>query len=689
MTTETDELGKRILELGLAKENTEGVPIDGFADPTGEFPKREYFFGSSLNKAARGEVVNNLYNGGGDIGVPLLVPDQKPSIFPFNQVQESLSGHVIEVDDTPGGERVLIKHNTGSGVECKADGSVVISSRNHKVEICGGDNTVIVEGRANLVYHGNLNLTVSGDYNVTVGGNYNVDVAGNKTEKIQDSHRKTVGRNESKTIKGSRDQKILGENTDIILRGNNLMVKGLQRNYVQGGIETTSDVGIFISGREEVSVSSKLINIAGATANFFGNDGLIGGELMEHFGVLYSGPSGDGSEGDTGTTFRGDLQGRAAEATIAVTAKEAFKANTAVSVESVTPPIENPTFVYSENDIDPTKTMPNVEIMTAYLASSAYAIRNVKVDPNNELFNKIVKTDDYDNILDHEPTVAEVRSKLRDEANRENSTFTGSLVSEGRLNSNFRDPAPGEIGRIVSAEPSARFGETLIGNNPVENRSKRFTPARVKRPITIIPDALYNPEHKKNITSDTRLGPGITMARFLGAPGNRTSFNFITTNEERKKIARQLYLHAEIMRMVRENTKQFVDYRLVVTEGIYKPYRSSYTLDIANAPGETITADSINDLKNKGRAVVYQMVGKNGRPDANKTFQLAEYWKDYCLYEKLILDYDKYSPDGSLSCQVIVVMPDITSSYNTSFSFEVFTQFNSKRQDDGLVEILN
>ena len=116
-------------------------------------------------------------NGGAE-GVPLNIEDQRPSEFPFNQVDETTSGHVVEYDDTPGGERILIRHRTGAGVEMRADGSVLVSSTNNKIEVTGGDQTVIVEGAGNLVYKGNLNLVVTGDYNVDVGGNYNVNVAG-------------------------------------------------------------------------------------------------------------------------------------------------------------------------------------------------------------------------------------------------------------------------------------------------------------------------------------------------------------------------------------------------------------------------------------------------------------------------------------------------------------------------------
>ena len=52
MTNTIDDLSGRKRYLNEGQEDTEGVTIDGMVDPTGEYPKRDYFFGSSVNKAA-------------------------------------------------------------------------------------------------------------------------------------------------------------------------------------------------------------------------------------------------------------------------------------------------------------------------------------------------------------------------------------------------------------------------------------------------------------------------------------------------------------------------------------------------------------------------------------------------------------------------------------------------------------
>lgn len=175
-------------------------------------------------------------------------------------------------------------------------------------------------------------------------------------------------------------------------------------------------------------------------------------------------------------------------------------------------------------------------------------------------------------------------------------------------------------------------------------------------------DPVYNPQFQSEITSSTKLAPGITCAKFLGSPGTRVQFEQLGI--DRFKIARQLYLQAEAMLRVKNNPT-FKRHRLVVTEGIYKP-----------GIGEPVTPDSINDYKQTGRAVVYQLINNKGEVDLEKTFDLAEYWKDFAKYQELILDYDTYDPSGKLSAQVVLVMPDCPESFDLTFKNDVRTDFN-------------
>lgn len=188
-------------------------------------------------------------------------------------------------------------------------------------------------------------------------------------------------------------------------------------------------------------------------------------------------------------------------------------------------------------------------------------------------------------------------------------------------------------------------------------------------------DPKYNPNFQGAISSSTKLAPGITCAKFLGSPGSRTQFEQIMV--DRSLVARQLYLQAEAMRMVFENDN-FAKHRLIVAEGVYRPTRN-----------ENVTSGSINDYKQTGRAIVYQLINSKGKIDLRKSYDLAVYWKDYLKYDNLILDYDTFDPSEELSCQVVVVMPEVPESFDLSFKKKIETVYNGKLQSKNeLVEIL-
>src|SRR5210317_2477015 len=135
---------------------SQGVIPTNDHDPSGQNPKPEHFFSSNINFAATGSKRNDLYVGGGEIGVPLNLGQPTTSQYPYNQVSQSPGPdpHIIEIDDTPGNQRVLIRHNSGSGIEMRNDGTILLSSTKNTVQISGADQTVIVEGDGDLVYKG-------------------------------------------------------------------------------------------------------------------------------------------------------------------------------------------------------------------------------------------------------------------------------------------------------------------------------------------------------------------------------------------------------------------------------------------------------------------------------------------------------------------------------------------------------
>ena len=479
MTNTFDDKKNREQILEGGQEDTQGVPTDGFTDPTGEFPKRDYFFGSSINKAATGQTVNKLSLGGSEIGVDLDLADQRPSEYPHNQVNETSSGHVIEIDDTAGGERILIKHRTGAGMELRADGSVLITSKRQKVEIVEGSETVIVEGEGDLIYRGNVSLRVAGDFNVDVGGNYNLAVAGDKRETIKGRHSKTVNRDQNYTIRGSRGEQVIGMATTTVLDDANFVIKGKANHFVEGDIELTSGNKLITTAVNEWVAASSTANITARHISMIGHKGTIGGTGIDYYGKTYGGMPG----GTTNlATFYGALVGRATEAfhaDYAMTATTAFYAKGAGSAKIAAK--EKPTVVLPGIPkvgimpypvIPPTAPIPAIPIVELMLSTSSYGVRNVKID--GKLKDKILKSDEYAELFNFDPDIHEIRSKLRSSANLNNGKFTSYLVSEGLLNKDFAKTIPKNIGRSANKEGTIRFGVELLGNNPIDNRSKRF-----------------------------------------------------------------------------------------------------------------------------------------------------------------------------------------------------------------------
>lgn len=483
MTNKLDDLKERVNRFGEGQEETVGVPQEGFADATGEYPNRDYFFGTSVNKAAKGEKVNNLDLGGGDYGVELRLPDQKPSQYPHNQVQETPSGHAIEVDDTPGGERILIKHRTGAGVEMRADGSVVISSKNQRVEVTGGDHTTIVEGEGTLVYKGNLNLRIDGDFNVDVGGNYNLNVAGDKKEEIKGRHTKIVDRDQNYTIRGARGEQVVGMATSTVLGDQNLITAGDLNQFTQGSTEILTGGNLITTAVNEWVAAASTANVTARHVSMIGHKGTIGGPLIDYYGKTYGGfPAAITNL----ATFYGTLVGKAAESIrsdysmfssqsgFALSAGSSLTAMTAGSLGAAKPPIVVPPVpgIMPFIPIPSTAPIPMPHIVEMQLSSSNYGIRNVSVDP--KLKDKILRSDDYSDLFNFDPNIHEIRSKLRDPQHFGNGNFTSYLVSEGKLNKDFKKNLPRNIGRSASKKGTVRFGTNLLGNNAADNRSKRF-----------------------------------------------------------------------------------------------------------------------------------------------------------------------------------------------------------------------
>ena len=165
----------------------------GFADPSGTYPQLQ----------GEEEVYNDtnlLARGTNTIERELDTVTEEPATayaaeYPNNKVTQTTSGHIIEVDDTPGAERINVRHRSGTFVEIHPNGDVVQNNGNRFQITTGNDNVHIT---------GVCNLTIDQDCNTTILGNWNIEVTGDKTETIGGSVNETVGGDVTETYTGSQ-----------------------------------------------------------------------------------------------------------------------------------------------------------------------------------------------------------------------------------------------------------------------------------------------------------------------------------------------------------------------------------------------------------------------------------------------------------------------------------------------------
>ena len=157
--------------------------------------------------------------------------------YPYNHARETESGHIKEYDDTPGAERIMEYHRTGTFYEVDSDGTKMTRVVGHNYEVIAGNDFVNIKG--------SCNLTIDQNCNTYIKGNWNIQVDGSKTE----------------VIKGSRMTMIMGADTLNIAAMRSKVVGAAESNAIGGaqtdtvgGAQITS-VGGFISQKAGAKIS--------------------------------------------------------------------------------------------------------------------------------------------------------------------------------------------------------------------------------------------------------------------------------------------------------------------------------------------------------------------------------------------------------------------------------------------------
>ncbi len=124
----------------------------------------------------------------GDDGTAFSEPETPyNATYPHNHVYESESGHIREIDDTPGAERIHERHASGTGYEIHPNGSKVTRVKKDNYDLVTGDDFAHIKGNSSTTVDGGVRVFVNADastddhnYTIEVGNNANVNIQVNK-----------------------------------------------------------------------------------------------------------------------------------------------------------------------------------------------------------------------------------------------------------------------------------------------------------------------------------------------------------------------------------------------------------------------------------------------------------------------------------------------------------------------------
>lgn len=256
-----------------------------FSDPNSVYPKCDYTDRPDTNKLATGDTegtivqkksgnaVNDIAQG--NSGKTWKEPEPAYCArYPYNHVIESESGHTIEMDDTPGKERIHVYHKSGTYVEIDVNGTYVqhvqgdnyaVFSRNNQVYV-HGQNNVTIEGPSTLLSKDILSMEVWGETTVNIKNNAKINISGNADVNVAGAANLSVGED----LKVKASSIYLEADNDLHLKaGGDLYAQGGGTVNVKAGSTMNTQAGGGMNIR-----AGGILGIDGSTTNI--NDGSAG-----------------------------------------------------------------------------------------------------------------------------------------------------------------------------------------------------------------------------------------------------------------------------------------------------------------------------------------------------------------------------------------------------------------------------
>jgi hypothetical protein len=155
-----------------------------------------------------------------DVGFIKEPPSPYAALYPFNTVEESDSGHVREIDDTPGAERIKETHRTGTFYEIHPDGTKVTKVVGDQYSITYGKAGVKISGKGVIHVGGEADFRCEQD--VRIHGLKEIELSGENEVRINSM------KNDIKVVSGGSTFVVATGDVGVAADGNiNLDASGM------------------------------------------------------------------------------------------------------------------------------------------------------------------------------------------------------------------------------------------------------------------------------------------------------------------------------------------------------------------------------------------------------------------------------------------------------------------------------
>jgi hypothetical protein len=160
---------------------------DGHRSDRSEVEDEDSFQSDPSSIPAHGRGVYDGSDFGGMKGSMGIPESSFEGMYGQVTILQTPSGHMIELDDTDGAQRIQIHHAKGAHIEIMDDGSINIVSSGkllthsgNRQEVVLGNHDAEIEGSRSQVVNGDFSTTINGDSVLTSQGRTDVEAAGSE-----------------------------------------------------------------------------------------------------------------------------------------------------------------------------------------------------------------------------------------------------------------------------------------------------------------------------------------------------------------------------------------------------------------------------------------------------------------------------------------------------------------------------